>query len=29
MVEGRFSMALHVAAVMMAILKGGLRLALP
>jgi hypothetical protein len=26
MVEGRFSMALHVAAVMMAILKGGLRL---
>ena len=27
MVEGRFSMALHVAAVMMAVLKGGLRVA--
>jgi ADP-ribose pyrophosphatase len=27
MVEGRFSMALHVAAVMIAVLKGGLRLA--
>ena len=26
MVEGRFSMALHVAAVMMAVLKGGIRL---
>ena len=26
MVEGRFSMALHVAAVMLAVLKGGVRL---
>jgi hypothetical protein len=27
MVDGRFSMALHVAAVMMAVLKGGVRFA--
>jgi hypothetical protein len=26
MVDGRFSMALHVAAAMMAVLKGGVRL---